>query len=432
MNILQAFFRLHMNKWYKLDNAAKLFPAVTKSSNTSIFRISAVINEPIDPTLLQLAVDIVIKRFPTLAIKIHRGLFWHMVAQNEGQLKIEYEKEYPCCPISMTASQYLLRVIYYNCRISVEAFHSLTDGTGAIEFLKSLVFHYLVLTGKTLDSEGLILLPDESPTKYEMEDSFDRYYQQKQVKANRFRQPKAYHVDGTPIEPFGHHITHGVVSSSKLNAAAKAAGATITAYLGAILVWSIYSQTMKYGIYKEPIKILIPVNLRKIFPSVTLRNFFSVVNLGINVTEGITFESVLESISAQLKEKTTKESLETAIAENMKLERLLVARFIPLIIKTLVIKFGFSFGERNKTITLTNMGHIKLPSMMLPFMDRLETILYPTTKAPVSCGVSSIGDRLTITFTRTIQETDILREFFNFLTTKTGLEVEIYSNEWAD
>lgn len=421
-----------MSRWFRIDNAGKIFRAVSKASNTSVFRVSMIMTEPVQQVILQDALDTVLKRFPTLAVKLQRGVFWDFLRENDEKLLVREEQQYPCYPLKAELnSGYLLRIQYFNCRISVEIFHSLTDGTGAIEFLKTLVYKYLCLSGKTIADEDIILHPDGLPSKYEMEDSFEKYYKPFPVK--RTLETKAFHIEGTSLDPFGNNVTHGVMSASLLNKIAKQNGATITEYLASVLIYSIYSETMKYGIYNQPVKVTIPVNLRKIFPSKTLRNFFTVVNVGVNVSENSTFEAILKEISSQLKEKINKENLYNVIAGNIKLEKILVARFIPVFIKNIAMCYGFeNFGENNKTLTLSNLGSTKLPDSMSKYIDRMETIIYPTRKSPINCGVSSVNDKLTVTFSRTIVETDVIRSFFSYLAIHSGLDVEVYTNNWGE
>lgn len=417
-----------MTKWHKLDNAAKIFPAINNSSNTSIFRVSMILNEPVQYEILQAATNMAIKRYPMLSVEMRKGTFWNFLNEHDATLEVQKESDYPCYPLN---NGRLVRVLYFNQRISVEVFHCLTDGLGAVEFLKTIVYQYLTLLGHEIDSEQLILLTDDLKSKYETEDSFQKYYTP--TKKQRPKDPKAFQICGTTIEPFGNNVIHGVVSSSQLNKAAKQKGATITEYITALLIYSIYSETMRYGIYKDPVVVAIPVNLRKLFPSRTLRNFFSVVNIGTSISENTTFDFILEEVSKQLREKTEKEKLNENIANNVYFEKNYLIKFIPLFIKNVGLKYSFdSLGDSRKTMTLSNLGNVKLPSEMNKYIKRMDVVLYPTTKSPINCGVCSVNDQLTITFTSRIVETEIIRHFFNFLATTTGLDVEIYSNDWGN
>ena len=51
--------------WMRLDNAAKLYPAVRTKNWSNVFRLSATLTELIDPAFLQSALESTIKRFPS-------------------------------------------------------------------------------------------------------------------------------------------------------------------------------------------------------------------------------------------------------------------------------------------------------------------------------------------------------------------------------
>ncbi|MFS0562976.1 alcohol acetyltransferase [Terribacillus sp. 179-K 1B1 HS] len=423
-----------MNKWYKIDNAGKVFHAVTETSNSSVFRVSVLMKNIVDEKILQDALDTVIKRFPTLAVKVRQGLFWDFMEGNEERLKVQKETTYPCHPINPRENNgYLLKVLYYNQRISVEIFHSLTDGTGAVEFLKTLVYQYLTLQGEDLAVDGDVLLPDEVPSKYEIDDSFIRYYQKTKHDYLRDKVPRSFQIKGTPFEPSGINVIHGIINASTLNNFAKSMGASITEFLTAVLIHSIYSETMKYGIYNENITIALPANLRRKFPSVTLRNFFSVVNIKVDITEEITLKDIMKTVSEQLKRKTDIEHLQDGINRHVQLQKSLKTRIVPLFLKHPAMRYGFKhFGEMGKTLTLSNIGNVKLSDSMKNYVERMEFILYPTKNSPINCGVCSVNDQMTITFARSIVETDIIKSFFSQLASLTGLDVKVYSNGWGE
>lgn len=147
-----------------------------KESNTSTYRVSLIFHESIDPALLQQAVNVAIGRFPLLSAKIRKGVFWNYFEQSGDPLLVEQETNYPCYPMKNLWAGHLVRVLYFGKKLSVEVFHALTDGAGAVEFLKAVAYQYLLLKGHEIDPEGKIMLPNEGSAKYETEDSFKSYY----------------------------------------------------------------------------------------------------------------------------------------------------------------------------------------------------------------------------------------------------------------
>lgn len=420
-----------MNNWYKLDNAAKLFPATTQGMNTSVFRVSMILDDEINEHVLQTALDKISKRFPTLLVKLSSGVFWNFLNENEERLLVTQEEKSPCSQFERRGgSRHLIRVLYFKNKISVEIFHALTDGVGCVEFIKTLVYQYLQLQGHNIDSQGLILLPDDKPIKYEIEDSFGQYF--KYSKSKRIKMEKAFRIMGTLFEPNGNNVIHGTVDAQKLNAIAKKSGSTISAYLVAVLIFSIYSEMMKYGVYDEPIKICIPINLRGIFPSKSLRNFVTTIHVGQKIDENTTFEEIVNNTNIQIKEETQKENLHQIVSANVRLEQMLSTRFIPLFIKNIGIKLvSKRVAENVKSMTFSNLGRILLPDDMARHISCVEAVLYPTKSMPLTCALVSVNNRLTITFTRNIVEADVIRHFFRFLATECDLDVEINSNNWG-
>jgi NRPS condensation-like uncharacterized protein len=420
-----------MEEWYKLDHAGKLFPAVAGRENSSTYRLSMMLTSHVKPSVLQQALDSVIKRFPLLNVELRNGLFWKFLREKETRLMVEPETTYPCAPAALsTENGSLVRVLYHGNKISVEIFHALTDGGGALEFLKTLVFQYLYLLGENVeDKEGLILPPASFARYAEAQDSFKAHYTS--VTADS-RMPEALQIPGTRFSPYGHNVIHGMIHASRLNAAAKQKGVTLTAYLTAILIMAVYETTLPFNNGNRPIVISMPVNLRKVFPSSSLRNFFAVINIGVQMKEGMTFDEVQGIVHAQMKEKSTKPYLTQAMASSMKYEKNLLSRFTPLKLKDLAIRYGFDhYGEEAKTLTLTNLGRVEIPASMAAHIESMETTMYPTAKSPMNCAVSSINDQLTITFARNIVESDVIRHFFRQLASLSELDIRIVSNDWG-
>ena len=55
-----------MADWFRLDNAALIFPAVRRRDWTNAFRVSATLNETVRPEILQRAVAMLLPRFPSV------------------------------------------------------------------------------------------------------------------------------------------------------------------------------------------------------------------------------------------------------------------------------------------------------------------------------------------------------------------------------
>lgn len=420
-----------MDNWYKLDNAAKLFPSVTNTKNSSVYRVSAVLKEKVDRAFLQKAVEHIYNRFPAMFVRLRKGVFWNYFDSNVNKFIIEEETDYPCSNINPKHNNgYMVKVLYYNRKISVEVFHSLTDGSGALEFLKTLVYYYLVFSGHNIDDEGIVVTTDSPVSAADLEDGFLHYYNPSDVKPEPQR--KAYRIRGVTFQCYGVNVVSGSMQASAVNRVAKAYGTTITGYVSAALIYSIYQARQKFENNKLPIIVTVPVNLRRAFPSKTLRNFFTTVNVGAAVSQLTTFQEIVDMVTDDLKRQTSKEYLEGLIANNIKIEKNIAAKVAPLFIKDIFVPLGFNiWGETKKSITVSNLGNVILPVSMAPYIEKIDVVLYPTPKSPLNCGLCSVNDNLIINFSRTIEEADIIRYFFSFLAENDKLEITVRSNNWG-
>lgn len=409
-----------MKELYKLDNAAKLFVSIKNKKNIPIFRVSALLKDKVNEATLQNALDITMKRFPTFALSIKKGLFWNYFEENNRRLLVEEEKYYPCYNINYKLNNgYLVRVVYYKYRISVEIFHSLADATALISFLKSLLYHYLTLSGKQINDPNEDVFKDSIHTTRNYDDSFKMHTQNKKTTTKEKKIKNVYLIKGKQLKIYGNNVVHGIVSVENIKKESKKYNVTITAYIASLLAYSIYEAKIKNRLDGKNMVVCIPVNLRTIFPSISLKNFFGVVNIQINTSNELTFDDIIK-----------KEKLENFIYQNTKLENNILTKFIPLFIKNFVVNLDFElFEDKLKTLTLSNFGNIILPEDMKEYINHFEAVVYNTINSPLNVGLCSFDDKLSITFNRTIIETDIIKHFFQNISKVT--KTEIYSNDFG-
>lgn len=418
-------------KTYSLDNTAKLYPAIAKKKNPCVFRLSAVLTESVEPMALQQAADITIKRFPTMAVKLRKGLFWCSLTENNHPLTVRKESASPCSPIMGVKEDngHLLRILYFGRRIALECFHALTDGMGAMEFLKTLVYQYLLLTGKEVQDEGMLLLPQSPPEPQEEEDGCLRYYQ-KHVKKSKLEERQAHAIQGTVLEDRRTKVIHGVIPAAQLRDYARRHGTTITGYLAAVFAQAIDSSGSQQGRSRHPVRIVVPVNLRGMFPSKSLRNFVTQVSVSLPEASRQTIDDMVESVTAQMKAAVTEENLTGKISAYVGYEKMLAGRMVPWFIKKAAISLVSKRVYSATTALLTNLGDVKLPKSMEPYIDLIEVVPSPKKTASINCGICSVGGKLNISFAGNIAESDVIERFFELISQQTGLEAELYSNGW--
>lgn len=420
-----------MSTWYRLDSNARVFPAVTSENNSVIFRVAVILKKEVDPEILQQAADIVIERFPMFKVKLDSGLFWNYLYDNRKPLKVQPEQTYPCAVIDPHENNgYLLRIIYYQRRFALEIFHGLTDGLGALEFFKTLVYQYLLLMGKDVKDENMILLPESMSVPLEAEDSYRKYYQK--VAIGRLDIETPHIIEGTLFDPYGHHTTQIMVPASALIKRAKAIGTTLTVFITSLLIQAIYLEESKHKNVTDPIIVGIPVNLRRIFPSITLRNFYVGTRIIAEMSPNKKLEDIINLTEKQLQENLTQEHLQLmlALGTSIRFERLPL-KLVPLFIKNKFTQQIYKRFGSATTINLSNMGKVQLPKSMEPYIDKFELVSYPKEKTPINCAMGTVYDQLNITFVRNIREAGIIDRFCQLLTKYSGLHLEVYTNNWG-
>lgn len=419
------------NNWFRLDNAAKIYPAANTKKWSGMFRLSVTLNQKVDSSVLQEALATTIKRFPSLNIRMRKGLFWYYFETNSIRKPcLRPDINNPCAPISWNEKDsFLLRVFYYEKRIAIDYFHSLTDATGGIIFLKTLLAQYLKLKGYEIPATDGVLDVFTQPEPEEYEDAFARYADSKQK--GRIKEQRAYHMKCTKLEDRDISIITGITSLEAVRQLAKRHNATITEFLAALLLYSFYLQKEQEGLYDKPTKLTvsIPVNLRNYFKSKTNRNFSLFLNPGVDTILGeYTLEEMLRQIQYFLKANLNKKNLNAMMTQNVRVEKNILIRIAPLFVKNFIMSIAHkTVGYRPITTLISNVGKVSLPVEMQPHVNRFEFMLGASKMYTPFLGVVSYEDSLVLNFTSMIKETEIERSFFTYLI-KEGIPVKIESN----
>ena len=424
--------RAHKLRWLKLDNAAKIYPAARRANWSNVFRISATLKEPVDVAVLQCAVDVTVRRFPSMGARLRRGVFWYYLQQLSRAPQVRQESSFPLTRMTNgEMRQCALRVIAHEDRIAVEFFHSLTDGNGALIFVKSLVAEYLQQKyGISIPAEQGVLGRLEEPAPEELEDSFQKYAAP--VQASR-RESTAWHLQGT-LEPDGfQHVTCFRLPVEEVLAKAKTLGVTATVFMSAAMMLALQElqkEMVPRVRRRKPIKLLIPVNLRNLFPSKTLRNFAMYTTPELLPKLGdYSFGEICKVIQAKIGAEVNSKQMSMKIATNVSSERLLVVRILPLFIKNAVMKAVFdAVGETKSCLSMSNLGQVKLPEAMMDYVGRMDFVLGVQATAPYNCGVLSFGDTMYVNVIRNIRQSRLEYHFHRVLQ-QLGLTATVESNE---
>ncbi|MBQ9544599.1 MAG: alpha/beta hydrolase fold domain-containing protein [Clostridia bacterium] len=422
-------------RWMRLDNAGKIYPAARTREWSSLFRLSFDLSEPVDPVFLQSALDVTVRRFPSIAVRLRRGFFWYYLEELRHAPRVAQDTYRPLYRMPFDdLKNCAFRVLYYKNRIAVEFFHALTDGTGGLVFLKTLVAEYLVQK-YSVDVPSLNGVADRlsEPDPAELEDSFLKYAGKKALSRN---EPAVYRFEGLEREESQIRLITGTLDAGQLKKRASEHGATVTAYLAASMLRSLCEVQKKHVPPSrfKPVNVQIPVNLRRFFPSPTVRNFSYFINAPIDPTLGsMTFDEIVKEVSCRMGLELNARSLRARFTPNVRSEKNFFLKITPLFIKDPVMKAVFRFvGQRTASLCMSNLGVVSLPGKMGEYVQSADFILGAEKGAPYNCSVITYENKVRICVTRKLVDPELEREFFRFLV-KDGLKVRIESaNEEED
>ncbi len=419
-------------RWLRLDNAGKIFPASRRKGWYNVFRLSAELNENVDPGVLQSATEVTLRRFPSVATRLRRGMFWYYLEEIEKAPTVIPDGHQPMMRRPFDdVRKCAIRVLYYKNRIAVEFFHAVTDGTGGLVFLKSLVAEYITQKyNVTVSNTNGVLDRYALATEEELEDSFLK--NTGNVSFNRDEE-KVFKILGTPEKDNFLNLTCGILDAEKLLGLAHKYGVTVTALLTAVMIESIISiQNRRVANRKKhrAVKIHIPVNLRKLYGSKTMRNFVMTVNIGVDPRMGeYTFEELINIVHHQMALSITPKNMQAVFTKNVNTEKVFAIKLVPLFLKNFIMRLVFdSCGDSAACLSLSNLANVAIPEEMKDYVTRFDFIIGPQSAAPYNCGVCSYNGKTYINIIRNSIEPELEGEFFRRLV-KLGLNVKLESNQ---
>lgn len=416
--------------WYKLDLSANVYPTLQRKNFSSVYRVSVLLKEPVEPVLLQEAVDRSMPRFPLFKVALRKGFFWRYLEPNDrpGPF-VQPDIANPCMPMSFKAdNRYLVRVYYYGRRISVEMFHSLADGTGALYLVRTITAVYLRLKGYDIPNGHGVLDITQEPDPEELEDAYIRYASSK-MRPSR-SQEKAYRIRGTREPFYTLNIITGILPVEQVLAVSKKYRVSVTEYLNAVLIDALLEKQRTDRVFRpRPVKLAMPVSLRRFFPSKTLRNFITMVYPSVDPRMGdYTFEEILTQVHHYMRYYINDKFLNADITTNATTQQNPFIRIIPLFLKDFIVKqFYIRVQDKQSTAGLTNLGVVDTPKEMRPHIERFDVLMGQPFSARTNGAILSYGDQLSISFASSIVEADVERLFFRHLV-QDGIHVKIETN----
>lgn len=413
--------------WRSLDNAAKLFSAASSPKDTRVFRFYCELKEEVKEEILQEALNQTIQKYPVFLSVMRKGLFWHYLEKSELRPVVREEYKEPCSSLYVRDKKTLLfEVTYYKKRINFEVFHALTDGTGATEFLRELVKNYLYLIHEE-DLEPVELSNQYLTVKDQEDDSFSRYYdpdfprkKKKKIRAVQIRK------GGKGYEEL--QINEASMSVKELLGIAREKKVSMSVLLTAAFICAIHEEMSRMQ-EKKPVILMVPVNLRKIFPSDSMLNFFGYIEPGYQFGGGKdSFEDVLEAVKLYFQENLSKEHMAGRMNELIAIEKHKILKWAPLELKNRCIRAGAKMAEQEVTAVLSNMSVVKMPEDYAQYIEKFG--VYTSTNRTELC-ICSFQDTLSLGFTSRYDSTNIQRNFYRILK-ELGASVKVAEPDFPE
>lgn len=413
--------------WRSLDNAAKLFSAASSPKDTRVFRFYCELKEEVKEEILQEALNQTIQKYPVFLSVMRKGLFWHYLEKSELRPVVREEYKEPCSSLYVRDKKTLLfEVTYYKKRINFELFHALTDGTGATEFLRELVKNYLYLIHEE-DLEPVELSNQYLTVKDQEDDSFSRYYDPD------FPRKKKKKIRAVQIKKGGKgyeelQINEASMSVKELLGIAREKKVSMSVLLTAAFICAIHEEMSRMQ-EKKPVILMVPVNLRKIFPSDSMLNFFGYIEPGYQFGGGKdSFEDVLEAVKLYFQENLSKEHMAGRMNELIAIEKHKILKWAPLELKNRCIRAGAKMAEQEVTAVLSNMSVVKMPEDYAQYIEKFG--VYTSTNRTELC-ICSFQDTLSLGFTSRYDSTNIQRNFYRILK-ELGASVKVAEPDFPE
>jgi NRPS condensation-like uncharacterized protein len=378
-------------------------------------------------------VAITSQRFPYFSVSLGSGIFWHFLEFIDKPPRIQADEMIPCTAFAVNRkNEPLFRVIIKGKRISVEFTHILTDGGGAIEYLKSLLYTYLTLVGKNISSPGEIIIPGTPVSEEEYEDGYLKFFQKLPPPVKLVR---AWHLPFRLNEKPRLRVIRAEINIDEILEVSRKHKVSLTGYFVSVYLFSLQKifNSLEGKSRKRRRKVLrieVPVNMRSKYPSRTMRNFSLFVLPEIDVRLGnYTFEEILRSVHHQLQISTDIKQISRFLSSNVSYEKLLIVRLMPLFIKKMVTAAIYrKLASKRWTGMVTNLGLVTLPGGMEDMVDSMELIpTPPNRKVKSGCALVSYKNKLRICFCNITQSAELERHIFRHFS-DAGIHVKILNN----
>ncbi len=422
--------------FYRLDNSAILTAAVADAEGPFVFRVSCSLFDTVQIDILSRSMARLAPRFPFFHVSMGNGVFWQYLNPLSKVPLPEAEGPYPAAPLPSRRGKPLFRVIAFGRRIACEFHHAITDGTGAIAYLRALVCDYCIQKGITVNEEELtrqgIPRTGEKPDPEECQDAYGCYFSSSVPPPEP--RPQAFLLPGLRRYE-GYRETVGSVPISEISAVSKGMGASLTELLASAYLATLQDlyEALSPGPKRRASKFLavqIPVNLRKLYPSRTLRNFTLLVGPTIDMRLGHwDFSEIVTRVHHELHMGFTTKEFARQLSLHVGGERNIFGRSLFLPLKALMLRrINATIGASTFSGSVSNLGAITLPPAVAECVESFGFLPSRASVTGANVGIISWNGALMITTGSLATGRQFERLLYSRLAA-LGLAVKVECNE---
>lgn len=367
----------------RLDNVGTFYAAEAARGMQTVFRFTATLDEEVRPDALQEALDGTVGCYPGFNVCLRKGFFWHHLEPMGARPLVQPDSLPVCAPLHAGPGSPLFRVSFRGRCVFLEVSHIISDGRGTLTFFKELICRYFeVRAGQP--QQSCRIDRDDS-----VEDGFAKHYDRDKAASTPTR--RAYRIAGERDAGDPAYLEYRL-PASEVHAAASGHGVSVTSLVIAAIICAL-RDTRPASEAQRSIRLTVPVDLRRAFPTDTMRNFFGLVTVTSAGDADEPLEEVAADVQRQLRRETAREQLEKRMNRMIALERNPLLKIVPVGLKDLALRLSARFAARYITAAVSSLGRISFGGRA---DEHVRSVGLLTTTYDLSFVVCTFADGLSI------------------------------------
>ena len=177
-------------------------------------------------------------------------------------------------------------------------------------------------------------------------------------------------------------------------------------------MYAIYQENYMKAKGKKPIKICIPVNLKKFFPSKTISNLLSYITVEAQMKKEHldTFEKILAFVKKDFYKRLTEEEIMKTMSTNVKIGNNPLIRLVPLAVKKVIVRLSYLEIRKYTTTTFSNIGRIGIIGKYKDYIDYFFMLIAPEPVEKIKCSSCTFENKMVFSFTSILQNNQIEKD----------------------